>query len=87
MKRKSSLEDPANTIQAYLLTMTRLVLTFVRHGETLENRNKIIQGQLNTHLNELGRRQSEAVAIALKDVPFQRAFSSDLNRAKEVGYR
>jgi 2,3-bisphosphoglycerate-dependent phosphoglycerate mutase len=64
--------------------MSRVTVVFVRHGETQENRDKVIQGQMDSQLNELGRRQADAVAFALRDVPFTRALSSDLSRAKHV---
>ncbi|GLB34724.1 putative calcium proton exchanger [Lyophyllum shimeji] len=53
----------------------------VRHGETDENRDKIIQGQLDTRLNSMGLRQARLVGEALRSVPFEIAFSSDLTRA------
>ncbi|KAG5643226.1 hypothetical protein DXG03_001310 [Asterophora parasitica] len=56
----------------------------VRHGETNENRNKIIQGQLDTSLNRLGREQARLVGEALKSIPFEIAFSSDLSRAAKT---
>lgn len=56
----------------------------VRHGETDENRLGIIQGQLDTKLNATGIKQARQVAIALKDIPFTLAFSSDLERAVKV---
>jgi 2,3-bisphosphoglycerate-dependent phosphoglycerate mutase len=56
----------------------------VRHGETQENRDKIIQGQLDTSLNSLGRKQARLVGDALKEIPFDAAYSSDLKRAVSV---
>ena len=57
---------------------------FVRHGETEWNRMRRIQGQLDVPLNETGSKQATLVAEALKDIPFARAFSSDLQRASKV---
>ena len=57
---------------------------FVRHGETDENRQGIIQGHLDTDLNAIGLEQSEVVAKELKSVPFDAGFSSDLKRAVKV---
>lgn len=54
---------------------------FIRHGETDENRQKIIQGQLDTLLNETGLKQAALVACALRPVIFDVALSSDLSRA------
>ncbi|KAJ7286368.1 phosphoglycerate mutase-like protein [Mycena rebaudengoi] len=53
----------------------------VRHGETQENREGIIQGQLDTALNDTGVEQARLVANALRAVPFDFAYSSDLVRA------
>jgi 2,3-bisphosphoglycerate-dependent phosphoglycerate mutase len=56
----------------------------VRHGETAENRKRIIQGQLDTDLNEVGLEQARLVALALKDVPIDIAYTSSLKRAAKV---
>ncbi|KAJ7481125.1 phosphoglycerate mutase-like protein [Mycena galericulata] len=53
----------------------------VRHGETQENRESVIQGQLDTALNEAGVGQARRVADALRSVHFDAAYSSDLKRA------
>ncbi|PCH37881.1 phosphoglycerate mutase-like protein [Wolfiporia cocos MD-104 SS10] len=53
----------------------------VRHGETAENRAGIMQGQLDTKLNAAGIEQAQLAATALEVVPFQIAYSSDLDRA------
>ncbi|ETW86145.1 hypothetical protein HETIRDRAFT_308843 [Heterobasidion irregulare TC 32-1] len=56
----------------------------VRHGETEENRNSIIQGHLDTRLNADGLEQARRVGKALQAVPFDLAFSSDLTRAAKL---
>ncbi|KAJ7073971.1 histidine phosphatase superfamily [Mycena amicta] len=56
----------------------------VRHGETRENREAVIQGQLDTELNELGVHQARQLARALKGVRFDAAYSSDLKRAMKT---
>ncbi len=56
-------------------------LWFIRHGETEHNINGIFQGQLDTELTDVGRRQAEATARALARVPFARILASDLKRA------
>ena len=56
----------------------------VRHGETDANRQGIIQGHLDTVLNEAGIDQERLVAGALEDVPLGVAYSSDLQRARKV---
>ncbi|KAH9503685.1 hypothetical protein Btru_067153 [Bulinus truncatus] len=60
------------------------VITLVRHGETLENREKILQGQTDTHLSDLGKKQAKLVGLRLRDVKFSHMFSSDLSRAAET---
>jgi len=59
----------------------------VRHGETEENKQKIIQGHLDTALNFEGERQADLVAKALKDIPFDACYSSDLRRAVDTAKR
>ena len=56
----------------------------VRHGETQENRDGIIQGQRDTFLNAIGSEQARMVGEALKDAKLGIAFSSDLSRAVKV---
>lgn len=59
----------------------------VRHGETHMNAADILQGQSRMegeHLNEKGEAQAQELALMLKDVHFDGAFSSDLIRAKRT---
>lgn len=56
----------------------------VRHGETQENREGIMQGQRDTFLNAIGSEQARMVGEAMKDAKLGIAFSSDLNRAVKV---
>ncbi|XP_071066232.1 fructose-2,6-bisphosphatase TIGAR isoform X2 [Dasypus novemcinctus] len=65
--------------------MTRFALTFIRHGETRFNKEKIIQGQgVDEPLSETGLKQAAAVGIFLKNVRFTHVFSSDLVRTKQT---
>ncbi|KAG8885706.1 hypothetical protein FRB97_000149 [Tulasnella sp. 331] len=64
--------------------MPSILVYLVRHGETEENRQHIIQGQLNTQLNETGRDQARRLAVGLRDTEFARAYSSDLTRAVDI---
>lgn len=61
--------------------MARAIIHIVRHGETDENRQGIFQGQLDTVLNAAGLGQAQQAAEALRTIPFDMAFSSDLKRA------
>ena len=55
----------------------------VRHGETVENNRRILQGHLPGRLTALGRQQVEGAAeeLARSGVAFSRIVSSDLQRA------
>jgi len=57
----------------------KLIIT--RHGETEENKNRIIQGHLPGILSEVGIEQAKKVADRLKDEKIDHIFSSDLARA------
>lgn len=57
---------------------------FVRHGETIWNKEKKIQGQSDIPLNEYGKELGHITADALKDIPFDIVYSSPLIRAKET---
>ena len=62
--------------------MTTLYL--VRHGETIDNANQILQGQTPGKLNENGIKQAQALAQELKDKHIDAFVSSDLKRAMET---
>jgi broad specificity phosphatase PhoE len=55
----------------------------VRHGETLHNLAGRIQGQTDSELSDLGRRQCERVAEALSTQRFDAIIASPLKRALE----
>ncbi|KAL5636480.1 hypothetical protein ACGC1H_000441 [Rhizoctonia solani] len=61
-----------------------LLVYIVRHGETNENRLGIIQGQMDTQLNDAGREQAKITGRSLKDVHFVKAYSSDSSRAADT---
>ncbi len=58
-------------------------LICIRHGETVYNLEGRIQGQADSHLSPLGRRQCEAVADALTGEPIDVIVASPLARAIE----
>jgi broad specificity phosphatase PhoE len=60
----------------------RLIL--VRHGETDWNREYRIQGHSDLPLNEFGKAQAEAIALALKDGMVEAIYTSPLCRAFET---
>jgi len=55
-----------------------------RHGETDENLQHIVQGQLDTQLNAHGIRQAKRIAERLASISFDFVYSSDLARAKKT---
>jgi phosphoserine phosphatase len=55
-------------------------LYLARHGETDFNRDGRYQGQLDSHLTQLGERQAEALARAFASIPVRAVFSSPLER-------
>ena len=59
--------------------MTELIL--VRHGETLWNRERRMQGQTDVPLSEIGLKQAQAVGQRLAQEKFAALYSSDLARA------
>lgn len=58
-----------------------MILYCVRHGETLANASGRIQGQTDSPLSELGRRQCQAVAESLVGQPIEVVYASPLQRA------
>ena len=53
---------------------------FVRHGETQQNQEGIVQGQMESELNALGRETVEKAANVLSTVPLGSIYASPLKR-------
>ena len=64
--------------------METLSLLLVRHGETLENQQHILQGQLPGTLSPLGKKQAALLAEKLMDEPLDAVVCSDLARSYET---
>ena len=62
--------------------MTTLYL--VRHGETVDNANQIMQGQTQGELNENGIKQARQFSEEWKDKPVDVVISSDLKRSVDT---
>lgn len=61
-----------------------LTMYLVRHGETEENRNNVLQGQTPGHLTELGKQQARELGAKLKNIDFDAVISSPLQRAVDT---
>jgi broad specificity phosphatase PhoE len=59
-------------------------ILLIRHGETDWNRNGRFQGRSDLALNQKGRDQAHALALALKDESLTAIYSSPLTRALET---
>lgn len=59
-------------------------LYIARHGQTEENVQRILQGQMPGHLTETGIRQAEELREKLRDIRFDCIFTSDLLRAVDT---
>ena len=58
------------------------MIYFVRHGQTYDNANKILQG--DGPLNELGVSQAKNAGILLKDIKFDICFCSPMLRTRQT---
>jgi glucosyl-3-phosphoglycerate phosphatase len=67
------------------MTTNRRRLIVWRHGQTDHNASGIWQGQLDTHLSEVGREQARVAARALAAYKPVIVVASDLSRAAETG--
>ncbi|MGL4997401.1 MAG: histidine phosphatase family protein [Cetobacterium sp.] len=61
-----------------------LHIYFVRHGETVWNTLKIFQGSSNSPLTSLGIEQAKKLSIHLKNIEFNKVYSSPLGRTIET---
>lgn len=68
----------------FLKTGVMFALTLVRHGETLHNKDNVIQGQLDVPLSAIGLEQAELLGKHLQQQRFTHVYSSDLSRAKQT---
>lgn len=67
--------------------LDRMQLVLIRHGESVANRDGIIQGHFDAPLSPAGLAQADALADALATQTFDAIYCSDLARAHETGRR
>ncbi|SCW01748.1 LAFE_0E06392g1_1 [Lachancea fermentati] len=59
----------------------------IRHGQTAENSKKILQGHLDTDLNDVGIDQAQKLGKYLRedrDIVFDKVYTSDLKRCQQT---
>ena len=57
------------------------VFTMIRHGETIANRDSVIQGQSDVPLSPVGEHQAQLLGRRWRGKHFDAVYSSDLSRA------
>lgn len=60
----------------------KMRLLLVRHGRTVENQKRIVQGHIQGTLSKEGIKQAKLLAKRLSDMKIDLIFTSDLRRAK-----
>lgn len=62
-----------------------MLLVVVRHGQTIQNQRRIVQGHLPGRLSDLGKKQTEILGLKLQKLGnFDQIISSDLKRAADT---
>ncbi len=61
--------------------MTAAKLVILRHGETEYNKLRLMTGQRESPLTPTGEEQARTAGTLVKDIPFDKAYSSSLSRA------
>jgi broad specificity phosphatase PhoE len=61
-------------------------IIFVRHGQTVFNKESRYQGHTDAELSDLGRAQAERVADFLANKKLDAVYSSDLSRAADTAW-
>lgn len=59
----------------------KVILYFMRHGQTIINKAERVQGWCDGVLTDEGVKVAESVALGLSDIEFKAVYSSDLGRA------
>lgn len=57
---------------------------FLRHGESVNNRDNLVNGWTDCPLTDIGRAHAREAALILKNYPINRIVTSDLQRAVET---
>jgi 2,3-bisphosphoglycerate-dependent phosphoglycerate mutase len=62
------------------------VIYLVRHGETDDNARRVVQGGIDTPLNDRGREQARELAARVGDLGIEAIWTSQLSRAAETAH-
>ena len=57
------------------------MIYIIRHGQTVMNRRRVLQGRSDAALDDAGIEQARRAAAGLSDIPFDRVYTSPLKRA------
>ena len=63
-----------------------MILTYIRHAQTNQNSEWVVQWHLDTDLSQTGIMQIEKLSNYLKDEKFVAIYTSDLKRAHQTAY-
>jgi len=58
-----------------------MILYMMRHGESVANQKHCFAGQMQVPLTEKGEAEAERLGTLLRNIPFDKVYSSDLTRA------
>ncbi|MEX0619383.1 MAG: histidine phosphatase family protein [Pseudohongiellaceae bacterium] len=61
-----------------------MLLHLIRHGQTDWNEERRVQGQSESRLTALGRKQAQELSVALQDHAIERVYCSSSLRARET---
>lgn len=61
-----------------------MLIYLMRHGQTDWNVRYLLQGSTDVPLNENGREMARQTAKAMREIPFDAAYTSPLSRARET---
>jgi probable phosphoglycerate mutase len=81
MEMQVSVPTEAPAFVDHMFEFGRTPFYFLRHGETYESREGIVQGQTETELTLNGRKLVETAAEALSNVSLRSIYASPLKRA------
>lgn len=74
--------DPHYASMGAAAASTELIV--IRHGQTIWNSERRMQGHTDTELSALGRAQAHALALRMQTHAFDHLYSSDLSRAHDT---